>query len=31
MANLQVSSFTKSYGSKNLFEDVTVNFTAGKR
>src|SRR5688572_29639901 len=31
MANLQVSSVTKSYGSKKLFEDVTVNFTAGKR
>src|SRR6185369_17295219 len=31
MANLQVSSVTKSYGSKRLFEDVTVNFTAGKR
>src|SRR5689334_13366229 len=31
MANLQVVSVTKSYGSKKLFEDVTVNFTAGKR
>ncbi len=31
MANLQVASVTKSYGSKKLFEDVTVNFTAGKR
>ncbi len=31
MANLQVSNVTKSYGSKKLFEDVTVNFTAGKR
>jgi ATPase subunit of ABC transporter with duplicated ATPase domains len=31
MANLQVSSVTKSYGSKKLFEDVTVNFTQGKR
>jgi ATPase subunit of ABC transporter with duplicated ATPase domains len=31
MANLQVSEVTKSYGSKKLFEDVTVNFTAGKR
>ena len=31
MANLQVSSVTKSYASKKLFEDVTANFTAGKR
>ena len=31
MANLQVSTVTKSYGSKRLFEDVTVNFTTGKR
>src|SRR5207237_8543541 len=31
MANLQVNTVTKSYGSKKLFEDVTVNFTAGKR
>ena len=31
MANLQVSLVTKSYGSKKLFEDVTVNLTAGKR
>jgi ATPase subunit of ABC transporter with duplicated ATPase domains len=31
MANLQVASVTKSYGSKKLFEDVTVNFTVGKR
>src|SRR5438105_15179871 len=31
MANLQVVSVTKSYGSKKLFEDVTVNFTTGKR
>src|SRR3954469_19725077 len=31
MANLQVVSVTKSYGSKKLFEDVTVNFTVGKR
>src|SRR5215470_8023684 len=31
MANLQVASVTKSYGSKKLFEDVTVNFTAGRR
>src|ERR1700682_5583233 len=31
MANLQVSSVTKTYGSKRLFEDVNVNFTAGKR
>src|SRR5262249_10805542 len=31
MANLQVVSVTKSYGSKKLFEDVTVNFTEGKR
>ncbi len=31
MANLQVSNVTKSYGAKKLFEDVTVNFTAGKR
>ena len=31
MANLQVSAVTKSYGSKKLFEDVTTNFTAGKR
>src|SRR5689334_10808535 len=31
MANVQVSLVTKSYGSKKLCEDVTVNFTAGKR
>src|SRR4051812_11507968 len=31
MVSLQVVSVTKSYGSKKLFEDVTVNFTAGKR
>jgi ATPase subunit of ABC transporter with duplicated ATPase domains len=31
MANLVVSNVTKSYGAKRLFEDVTVNFTAGKR
>ncbi len=31
MANLVVSSVTKSYGAKRLFEDVSVNFTAGKR
>jgi ATPase subunit of ABC transporter with duplicated ATPase domains len=31
MANLQVTTVTKSYGSKKLFEDVTVNFTVGKR
>src|SRR6266576_4262442 len=31
MPSLQVSSVTKSYGSKKLFEDVTVNFTVGKR
>jgi len=31
MANLQVTGVTKSYGSKKLFEDVTVNFTVGKR
>jgi ATPase subunit of ABC transporter with duplicated ATPase domains len=31
MANLQVVEVTKSYGSKKLFEDVTVNFTVGKR
>src|SRR6185436_12853120 len=31
MANLAVTGVTKSYGSKKLFEDVTVNFTAGKR
>ncbi len=31
MANLQVNLVTKSYGSKKLFEDVNVNFTAGKR
>jgi ATPase subunit of ABC transporter with duplicated ATPase domains len=31
MSNLQVATVTKSYGSKKLFEDVTVNFTAGKR
>ena len=31
MANLQVVTVTKSYGSKKLFEDVTVNFTVGKR
>src|SRR5580704_10298813 len=31
MANLSVSAVTKSYGAKKLFEDVSVNFTAGKR
>ena len=31
MASLQVVGVTKSYGSKKLFEDVTVNFTGGKR
>src|SRR4051794_22062775 len=31
MANLQVQSVTKSYGGKKLFEEVTVNFTVGKR
>src|SRR6476646_5364645 len=31
MANLVVSAVTKSYGAKRLFEDVSVNFTAGKR
>jgi ATPase subunit of ABC transporter with duplicated ATPase domains len=31
MANLVVSNVTKSYGAKKLFEDVNVNFTAGKR
>src|SRR5262245_45563755 len=31
LSNLQVSSVTKSYGAKKLFEDVTVNFTPGKR
>ena len=31
MANLVVSNVTKSYGAKKLFEDVVVNFTAGKR
>ncbi len=31
MSNLQVSNVTKSYGAKKLFEDVTVNFTPGKR
>ncbi len=31
MSNLQVTAVTKSYGAKKLFEDVTVNFTAGKR
>jgi ATPase subunit of ABC transporter with duplicated ATPase domains len=31
MANLQVQNVTKSYGGKKLFEDVTVNFTVGKR
>ncbi len=31
MSNLQVTSVTKSYGAKKLFEEVTVNFTAGKR
>ena len=31
MSNLQVSSVTKSYGAKKLFEDVSVNFTPGKR
>ena len=31
MANLLVAGVTKAYGGKKLFEDVTVNFTAGKR
>mgnify|MGYP000852447321 FL=1 len=31
MSNLQVTAVTKSYGAKKLFEDVTVNFTPGKR
>ena len=31
MANLNVNIVTKSYASKKLFEDVTVNFTMGKR
>ena len=31
MANLVVTGVTKSYGSKKLFEDVTVNFPAGRR
>jgi len=31
MSNLVTTNVTKSYGSKRLFEDVTVNFTAGKR
>ncbi len=31
MSNLVVAAVTKSYGAKRLFEDVNVNFTAGKR
>jgi ATPase subunit of ABC transporter with duplicated ATPase domains len=31
MSNLPVSNVTKAYGGKKLFEDVTVNFTAGRR
>ncbi len=31
MSNLTVSGVTKSYGSKKLFEDVNVSFSAGRR
>ncbi len=31
MSNLLTTNVTKAYGGKRLFEDVTVNFTAGKR
>jgi ATPase subunit of ABC transporter with duplicated ATPase domains len=31
MSSLQVINVTKSFGAKKLFEEVTVNFTAGKR
>ena len=31
MSNLQVATVTKSYGSKKLFEDVSVVFSAGRR
>jgi ATPase subunit of ABC transporter with duplicated ATPase domains len=31
MANLLVTDVTKIYGAKKLFEEVNVNFTAGKR
>jgi ATPase subunit of ABC transporter with duplicated ATPase domains len=31
MASIQVLSATKAYGSKRLFEDVTVSFTEGRR
>jgi ATPase subunit of ABC transporter with duplicated ATPase domains len=31
MSNILVTEVTKVYGAKKLFEDVSVNFTAGKR
>jgi ATPase subunit of ABC transporter with duplicated ATPase domains len=31
MSSIQVQGVTKAYGSKRLFEDVVVNFTAGRR
>jgi ATPase subunit of ABC transporter with duplicated ATPase domains len=31
MSSIQVSGVTKGYGSKRLFEDVGVNFSAGRR
>ncbi len=31
MSAIQVQGVTKAYGSKRLFEDVTVSFTAGRR
>jgi ATPase subunit of ABC transporter with duplicated ATPase domains len=31
MSSIQVQGVTKGYGSKRLFEDVLVNFTAGRR
>src|SRR4051794_21371514 len=31
MPNIQVNGVTKSYSSKRLFEDVTVNFTERRR
>ncbi len=31
MSSIQVQNVTKAYGSKRLFEDVVVNFSAGRR
>src|SRR5512134_1487102 len=31
MASIQVQGVTKGYGSKRLFEDVTVSFSEGRR